>query len=138
MADRKYFTIEQANRTLPLVKRVVADLVDEYARWKDNVRRYEVLSAEGTRVENAEQRAVRDEVEQLAERISGYVEELTAVGCVLKGFDDGLIDFYGTRDGRDVFWCWRLGEKRVSHWHEVDAGFAGRRPVDTTPVTDEV
>jgi hypothetical protein len=136
MTDRKYFTIEQANRTLPLVRRVVADLVHEYTRWKEQVRTYEVLSAAGAGAETAEQRAVRDEVEALAQRISGYVEELTSVGCVLKGFDDGLVDFYGKRNGKDVFWCWRLGEESVSHWHKLDAGYAGRRPVETA-VTDD-
>ena len=134
MSERKYFTLEQANRTLPLVKRVVGDLVSEYALWKEHMRRYEVLSAAGSTEETAEQRATRHDAQEIAKRISGYVEELTAVGCLLKGFDDGLVDFYGKREGDDVFWCWKLGESRISHWHELNAGFAGRRPLDSEPL----
>lgn len=136
MAERKYFTLEEANRTLPLVKRVVADLVQEYARWKDRVREYELLSARGN-AETDQETAVRTEVETLAERIDGYMDELEAVGCVLKAADVGLIDFYGKLDGKDIFWCWRLGEQHVAHWHELDAGYAGRRPLEALPVTDQ-
>ena len=57
------------------------------------------------------------------------MEELEQVGCVFKGFEEGLVDFYGTFEGRDIFWCWRAGEERIEHWHELDAGIAGRQPV---------
>ena len=137
MPERKYFTLEQANRTLPLVKRVVRDLVNEYALWKERMRRYEMLSATGSTEETEEQRATRRDAQEVAERISGYVEELSAVGCLLKGFDDGLIDFYGKRHGDDVFWCWKLGESRITHWHELNAGLAGRRPLDSESSEDQ-
>ena len=137
MSERKYFTLDQANRTLPLVKRVVGDLVDEYALWKEHMRRYEVLSAIGSTEETEEQRATRDKAQEIAGRISEYVEELSTVGCLLKGFDDGLVDFYGKRDGGDVFWCWKLGEPRITHWHDVDTGFAGRRLLDSESNEDE-
>ncbi len=138
MSERKYFTLEQANRTLPLVKRVVADLVSEYALWKEQMRHYEVLSAVGSTEETEEQCATMHDAQETAARISGYVEELAAVGCLLKGFDDGLVDFYGKRQGDDVFWCWKLGETRVMHWHELHTGIAGRRPLDSELVEDQI
>ena len=52
------------------------------------------------------------------------------VGCVFKGFEEGLVDFYSLREDRLVFLCWRYGEERITHWHEIEAGFAGRQPVD--------
>ena len=64
---------------------------------------------------------------RLAQQINGYLDELSSVGCVFKGFDDGLVDFYSKLDGRDVFLCWRLGESEIAHWHELDSGFAGRQ-----------
>jgi hypothetical protein len=39
------------------------------------------------------------------------------------------VDFYGTLDGRDVFWCWMAGEDTIEYWHEIDAGFAGRQRI---------
>ena len=67
------------------------------------------------------------EFEALKERLQGYVHELTALGVELKDYLTGLIDFPARFDGRDVYLCWRLGEPEVAHWHEVDAGFAGRQ-----------
>jgi hypothetical protein len=57
------------------------------------------------------------------------VEELARQGILLRDPESGLIDFPAERDGRPVFLCWRLGEDRVSHWHDIDTGFAGRKPL---------
>ena len=131
MADIKLFSLEQANRALPLVRRIVQDIVAEHPRWKDLVARYE-LAAAGARPEwgeSQEQMTLRREIESVAGRINGYLDELSAVGCLLKGFEDGLVDFYGYQEGRLVFLCWRLGEDQVAHWHDLDEGFAGRKPI---------
>ncbi len=57
------------------------------------------------------------------------IELLAARGVVLRDPETGLVDFPGTREGRPVFLCWRLGEDRVGFWHEADAGFLGRKPL---------
>ncbi|OYV71071.1 MAG: hypothetical protein B7Z72_06985 [Gemmatimonadetes bacterium 21-71-4] len=131
VAATKTFTVEGANRSLPLVRRIVQDIVAEHPRWKDLVSRYE-LAAAGARPEwgeSPEQLALRHDIDAVAQRINGYVDELAEVGCLLKGFEDGLVDFYGLREGQLVFLCWRLGEDSVAHWHELDAGVAGRQPI---------
>ena len=128
----KYFTVAEANAALPYVRRVVEDIVAEYERWRDAIYRYELLAA-GSKAEGGEtpeQVALRGEVDEIAQRINDYINELSAVGCVFKGFEGGLVDFYSRRETRDVFLCWKLGEPEVSHWHEIDAGFAGRQPLD--------
>ncbi len=48
---------------------------------------------------------------------------------MLKGFEVGLVDFYSLREDRPIFLCWKLGEERITHWHETDSGFAGRQPI---------
>jgi hypothetical protein len=101
----KLFTLEQANRTLPLVRRIVEDIVRTYARWQERVREFEVVAG------------------QL------LVAELEALGVEFKGFDLGLVDFPSEMNGRVVHLCWRLGEPAIQHWHEVGAGFAGRQPL---------
>lgn len=139
MADMKVFTLERANSALPLVRRIVQDIVAEHPRWKDLVARYE-LAAAGARPEwgeSPEQLALRGQIDAVALRIDGYVDELGQVGCLLKGFEDGLVDFYGLQDGRLVFLCWRLGEDGVTHWHELDAGVAGRQPITPEFVATE-
>jgi hypothetical protein len=130
----KIFSLDEANRALPLVRRIVADLRNEYDSWRQSMARYEIIAA-GTRAylgEDPHEVALRHELADRAARLDGLLEELRSVGCELKDFEQGLVDFYALLDDRLVFLCWRLGEPRVEYWHEVDAGIAGRRPVDET------
>ena len=124
----KTFSIEQANSTLPLVRRIVQDIVDEYARWQELVKTLDVLAAGPGRDAVEIDRLQRD-IQSAATEIDRYVAELTELGVEIKGLDVGLVDFPGQMAGRPVYLCWRLGEPAVAHWHERDAGFAGRRPL---------
>ena len=135
----KVFTVERANSALPLVRRIVRDIVAEHPRWKDLILRYE-LAAAGSRAEwgeSPQQLELRREIDVIAQRINGYVDELAEVGCLLKGFEDGLVDFYGLHEGRPVFLCWRLGEEALTHWHEINAGVAGRQEITPEFVASE-
>ena len=132
MPDFKLFTLDEAERTLPLVRRIVQDLTREYPGWRAAVSRYELLSG-GARAEwgeTGELLAAREEVTRHADRINRYLQELETIGCVFKGFEAGLVDFYSLREDRPIFLCWRLGEDRIGHWHEIEAGFGGRQPID--------
>jgi hypothetical protein len=138
MPTPKLFTLAAAERTLPLVRRIVADLMAEYPRWRAAVGRFELLTG-GARAdwgETSELVAARDEVTVAASRINEYLKELEAVGCVFKGFDAGLVDFYSLREDRPVFLCWKMDEDRITHWHELDAGFGGRQPIDSGILTE--
>jgi len=49
------------------------------------------------------------------------------MGGVIKDPQTGLVDFYG-RVGEKLVWlCWRYGEDSLSHYHDLEAGFSGRR-----------
>jgi hypothetical protein len=130
---RPRFTVEDANRTLPLVRRIVSDAVRDYWRWQDKVRQYEDVAAQrgldepGELAEVAEQ--LERETEALARDIDGYIAEIRQLGVEFKGFDTGLVDFPGEMGGKPVLLCWQLGEESVQYWHEEDAGFAGRQPL---------
>jgi hypothetical protein len=115
---RKSFTVDEANRMLPLVRRIVSDAVRDYWRWQDKVREPD---------EVAEQ--LQSEATRLAEEIDGYLGELAELGVLFKGFDTGLVDFPGEVEGRPVLLCWQLGEEDVKFWHEEEAGFIGRQPL---------
>ena len=132
----KRFTVEQATNMLPLVRRIVEDLVVTVGRWQERIREYELAAASltvGTETSSAgEARAAELErdVERLAGEVDGFVAELGSLGIEVKDYAQGLIDFPSEREGRVVYLCWRLGEPAVQFWHEVDAGFSGRRPLD--------
>lgn len=130
----KTFTIEQANRTLPLVRRIVQDVVEQYARWQELVKTLDVLAASPSPDAARIDRLQRD-IQSAARGIDGFVRELTDLGVEMKGFDIGLVDFPGEIGGRAVYLCWRLGEPEVAHWHERDAGFAGRQPLVPSVMT---
>ncbi|MBI2795747.1 MAG: DUF2203 domain-containing protein [Gemmatimonadetes bacterium] len=122
----KLFTVDEANRTLPLVRRIVDDIVRGYAAWQDKVHECE-LAAAGAPGADAER--LQQEAQRLAADIEQCQRELGGLGVEFKGYDMGLVDFPAAIDGRPVYLCWRLGEARVEHWHERDAGFAGRQPL---------
>ncbi len=125
---QKKFTVEEANRTLPLVSRIVEDLVREHGMWEDKVREFE-LATVGASPDRPDAIAelLQIEAQRLAKDIEGYIAELASLGVICKGMGTGLVDFPGEIDGRDVFFCWKLGEPSVGYWHDVDAGFIGRQ-----------
>jgi hypothetical protein len=124
---RPHFTVEKANRAIPLVRRIVADIVKQHRRVchleeKCHMRRPEVS-------EEQQERLGRQYSVEL-EKLRDLAEELSAVGCDLRDWRRGLVDFAALYQGREVDLCWRLGEERVVFWHEVGAGFPGRQAID--------
>ena len=129
------YTVAQANRTLPLVRRIAEDIVLQYRRWQEKVREFEMRTSRSTAAApDADAERLQREVQELAAEIDGYIGELTDLGIEFKDYERGLVDFPGVRDGRPVYLCWQLGEPEVRFWHELEAGFLGRQPLDgTTP-----
>lgn len=130
--SHRIFSLAEAHQTLPLVRRIVADIQAEYGDWRQAMADYELVAAGAVAAEEEPPAALaaREEVERLAARVQALVEELQGLGVELKDLEAGLVDFYALLDDRLVFLCWRPGEERITHWHEVGAGFAGRQPVD--------
>lgn len=122
--DKRYFSLEEANRALPYVQRIVQDITANYSRIVDLRREVEQATDAGGDSETAEAR-----YETAMDRLSTLVDELHAVGVELKDFEKGLVDFPSVHDGREVQLCWHPGEAEVHYWHETDAGYAGRQSV---------
>lgn len=115
----KYFTPKEANKTLPLVKQIVRDILINASKIK-----FFVESMGKAAEENPE-------VLSLAEEINGYMKELEEIGCSYKdwSFELGLVDFPSIIDGKEVLLCWRSDEKSVKYYHGLLEGFAGRKPI---------
>jgi hypothetical protein len=129
---RRAFNVEEANRTLPLVRRIAEDLVAESRSFKRRLEEREKLRARRGVLPPADAKRLRDleaEIETSRSRIEGFVAELQQIGCEVKDFDVGLLDFPATRRGESILLCWKLGEDRVGWWHTVEGGFAARRPI---------
>lgn len=120
----RFFTPELANRTLPLVRRIVEDIL---VKGKE-LRRLAALHSDTN----------QSELERLGNEIRLHIEELREIGCDYKdwSFDVGIVDFPARIDGRRVLLCWRSDEERVEHYHSEDAGIAGRRRIPKALLAD--
>jgi len=125
---RRYFTPDEANSSLVLVRRVVADVIAHYDRLTEIHETVEALETAGRmgQVEEA-----RDELVRSADKIRICLEELEDVGVELRDWALGIVDFPALVDGREVQLCWQAGEQYVEHWHEVDCCHPGRLDIDT-------
>jgi hypothetical protein len=124
----KHYTLEEARAVLPAVKdlmKMVQDARSEILRLKPEA--WPALRSASTNGGN------RQAGELLAkfDRLEAGIKGITDLGILVKDVDKGLIDFLGQRDGQDVFLCWHYGEDDIQYWHEINAGFAGRRPIDS-------
>ena len=129
---KKFFSVDEANKALPLVKMIVGDIVSQWKAVRELRSRLSAVRQPDRRRRAGdvyEEEVAHSEAELEAEetKLRGYIEELEKLGVELKG--DDLCDFPCLKDGREVCLCWRLGEPEVLHWHEVNAGFAGRQPL---------
>jgi hypothetical protein len=127
----KLFTVDEANQCLPLVRAITGDLVNLSNELLERRQRLTMLTAgrerESGNPYSDELAEVERAIERDAARLREYVEELVELGVEPKSVVDGLVDFPSLMDGRIVYLCWRLGEPEVMHWHELDAGYAGRQ-----------
>ena len=138
----KFFTLEEANATLPLVRRIVEDIVAEGRRVEECLARLEKgrSASVGQSDEHAdpdmqvsfspppEDEALREDVAKASSQLETYLAELTQIGCLFKG-PEGTVDFYSMMEGQPVFLCWTLGEEEILYWHDLETGYAGREPL---------
>ncbi|HTC86167.1 MAG TPA: DUF2203 domain-containing protein [Candidatus Acidoferrum sp.] len=117
-----FYDIDAANARLGDVRDVLASLRDQRAEL--------IRLRDLTRVPNADEGDVR----RLNLRMKGIIDQMQAAvvqidrwGITLRDIETGLIDFPALVNGRQICLCWRLGEDEVAWWHELSAGFSGRR-----------
>jgi hypothetical protein len=128
---KKYFTVDEANKALPLVRAIVQDITTLAGELRERHERLTRLRPDKKlRLSDAhdeEIQQVKSELERGQEKMEEYVRELTQLGVELKDYFTGLIDFPSLLNGQPIYLCWRLGESDVGYWHDLEAGFAGRQ-----------
>lgn len=131
----KTFSLHEAEAMLPILEGLLRasmeakEQIEEIeAEFSDLTQ--QIFVAGGTMVDvkyYARQKAQKDKALQ---RAKDAVAEIHAIGVQVKDLDIGLLDFPCNVDGEIVLLCWKLGETSITHWHGMDEGFAGRKPVD--------
>jgi len=134
--NRKYFTPEQANNSLVLVEPIVKDIVSK--RRKMIIFKRAIKKGQQAEQTPDIEKAVNGLVSSLKEcsvEITHHLEELEMIGCYLKDFELGVVDFPSILKGRVVYLTWQLGEKKVCNWHEIVHNFDKKQPIDDNFVT---
>jgi hypothetical protein len=117
----RHFGLDEANRYVPLLQKTFIIIRGELERIQ------EINEQLGTAVGPALDR-LSSERDARLRRVQAEVETRADLGIEVKAVD-GLVDFRALLDGRTVYLCWRFGEEKITHWHELDAGYGGRRPI---------
>lgn len=129
----RVYTVREARAVLPRVKLLMESIQAtraEIMALQPAV--WPFLRGKATNGGNAQITAL---TEQFA-RLSSAVHQIMGMGILVKDLDKGIVDFLAVRQGRRVFLCWRHGEESIDYWHEMDAGFAGRQPIDESEFAD--
>jgi hypothetical protein len=123
---KRYFTLQEAKAALQTIRPWVAEILEIRRSILES--RPEVWPVIEKSMGNGGSRVASRLVVGF-ERLEALVERIQELGVLIKDVNTGLLDFPSLREGRQVYLCWRYGEEDIRYWHDVDAGFAGRQPI---------
>ena len=136
MPGPRIFTVEEVDALLPRVEAVFRKMDDLKLRLKTiNIRVNALEMIWGSQVhqkdnpDHGELTNHLSEMKACEEEFERCTKKIARLGGQVKSVDPALVDFYGVREARLIFWCWTRGEDKVEHWHHVDQGFSNRQPV---------
>jgi len=122
-----YFTISSANEKLPVIIKKfksVTHLKNEIIKIEQQ------LSSSLSLTSNFEQYVIiKQKLNSIVTKFYQAIEDLEKTGVVIKGIDEGLLDFPSKRFDDEIWLCWKQGETEIKFWHEKDIGFSGRKPI---------
>jgi hypothetical protein len=131
----RYFTLAEARAALPVVGRSIREAVQAKAHYmeaekaiQDLVQR--ILMMGGINVDTVRAEAWKAQYDSNAQTLKNSMERIEDLGVLVKDLDIGLVDFPTLFRGEEVYLCWRMDEDDIDHWHGVNEGFNGRRPID--------
>lgn len=130
---RRVFTLEEAGEALedvrPLAEEIVAgrrELVDLQAEREHLLA---PVPGNGGGIDRHAAAALNGRIDEQSRRVATCVACIHELGALVKGLDDGLVDFPARGSDGDVLLCWKVGEPEIAFWHGPEDGFSGRRPL---------
>lgn len=123
----QYFTLQEANAALEAIR----PLMDEVQAIRQTIleNQPEAWPAIEKSAGNGGNRALSNLVQDF-EKLDALIHQIQDTGAQIKDINTGLLDFSALKNGREVYLCWQYGEDDIRYWHEVEAGFAGRQPIE--------
>ncbi|HYG99386.1 MAG TPA: DUF2203 domain-containing protein [Terriglobales bacterium] len=129
------FTLDEAQSLLPVLESLLKRAIEGKQQLQDYEAEFDALKsrifiAGGTLVDVAAVASRKREREMVLQRIKDAIAEIDAIGVQVKDLDIGLLDFPCDVEGETILLCWKLGEEAITHWHGLEEGFKGRKPID--------
>ena len=133
MAER-YFTVADVEAMIPELARIMKGVMSAHAEVSAAQERMQaeqqrIAMAGGGVLDRRAWRADKERIERLTGEIRRGLGEIVELGGAPKDLGLGLVDFPHLRDGREVNLCWKYGEREIRHWHGLDEGYTGRKPL---------
>ena len=125
-----YFSISDANKILPSVIKKF-----NYSKMLKNeiIKMEKQMSLDLTSKTSMEDYIIlKQKLNRKVTEFYQSIEDLESLGVVLKGLEQGLLDFPAKRFDEEIWLCWKEGETEIKFWHEKDSGFMGRKPISVS------
>ena len=129
------FTLAEAQSLIPEVSRLLREAVSlkgAYQAAEEAIQTWtqRIALMGGVMVDRNQAIDARKRRDTSAASLRNAIEQVQAIGCVVKDLDIGLVDFPTEFRGEEVYLCWKLGEPKIEFWHGVEEGFRGRKAID--------
>ncbi|MCI0556032.1 MAG: DUF2203 domain-containing protein [Anaerolineae bacterium] len=123
----QYFTLQEANTALEIIRPLMGEV--QSIRNEILANQPEIWSVMERSAGNGGNPTLSRMVKSF-DRLDELIHQIQGTGAQIKDINTGLLDFSALKDGREVYLCWQYGEDDIAYWHEVEAGFAGRQPIE--------
>lgn len=123
----RYFSQKEAEALIPELEKIYSEIAKLAAKAMEKAQKVKIL--EDNPAKTADCAIERSQLQFLSNHVNTWLQKIVDLGGMPKGVDPALVDFPHRLEGKEVYLCWRLGEKRITHFHGLDEGFAGRRPL---------
>jgi hypothetical protein len=128
--ERRMFSHDEATALLPVLRPLLLEMRELFHELVELQQRFAALTPRMRGNGSiAEATSLAAAMERAANRLRERFDAVTELGVEIKDIETGLVDFPSPRDGRVVYLCWLVDEASIDYWHELDAGFRGRRPL---------
>jgi hypothetical protein len=136
--SRRYFTVGEVNRLVPRLQQIFMHILQLRGAMRGEQEKLEragvppspEILAQPNPSDTAEVRQSKLMFRAFYDELGLRLAEIERLGGQVKDLESGLVDFLARRRDQDILLCWKLGERTVEHWHALDTGFGGRRPID--------
>jgi hypothetical protein len=130
----RYFSVADVEALIPQLTRAMKQVMSANvevteARERLQAEQRRIDLAGGGILDRRAWRADKDRIERLTAEMQRGLAAIAELGGVPKDLSLGLVDFLHLRNGREVNLCWKYGEREIRHWHGLDEGYAGRKPL---------